>query len=266
VGCTPFDAPEDSSDRGFFRSTCAIAVAPTGYQFAVTEQDSTITVYETATGTIRRQLCGHRNMIEQLVFTPDGLRLVSISHDLTGLVWDVSPPKPGTRTALTETERRQRWNALGSSDGQAAHRAMGELAADPVEAVATVKANLKWTPPPSDDEVDRLIAELDAEVFAARQSAAHELDRLGGLAVPRVRDTLARVKSAEVRRRLEGFLGQNDRPCRMTGCRLQERRALELLEAVRTADARRVLEAVAAGGDTSLARDAAAALKRLEGK
>jgi hypothetical protein len=69
-----------------------------------------------------------------------------------------------------------------------------------------------------------------------------------------------------VRRRLEGFLGQNDRRGRMTGCRLQERRALELLEAVRTPDARGVLEALAGGEDTPLARDAAAAVKRLAGK
>src|SRR5262249_40887790 len=143
---------------------------------------------------------------------------------------------------------------------------MGELAADPVEAVATVKAHLKWTPPPSNDDVDRLVAQLDAEAFAARKAAAHELDRLGGLAVPRGRETPPRVQSAEVRRRLEGFLGENDRPGRLTGCRLQERRALELLEAVRTADARGALEQMAGGGDNSLARDAAAALKRLDGK
>src|SRR5262249_13286502 len=265
VGCTPFDSPEGANEARF-RTTFALAVAPTGYQFAVDEQDSTITLYETATGAVRRQFRGHRNQIEQLAFTPDGQRLVSVSHDLTGLVWDVSPPKPATRVPWTDAGRRQRWDDLGSSDGQAAYRAMGELAADPAEAVATLKAHLKYTPPPSDYDVDRLVARLDAEAFAAREAAARELDRLGGLAVRRVRETLPRVQSAEVRRRLEGFLGLNDRPGRVTGCRLQERRALELLEAVRTAEARGALEGLAGDGDTPLSRDAAAARKRLEGK
>src|SRR5262249_30777286 len=93
IGCTPFDSPEGANEARF-RATFALAVAPTGYQFAVVEQDSTITVYETATGAIRRQLHGHRNQIEQLAFTPEGLRLLSVDMTRPGSCGTAAPPTP----------------------------------------------------------------------------------------------------------------------------------------------------------------------------
>jgi hypothetical protein len=259
-GSFPFPDPTGATE---VRYTWTLAVAPTGYQVAVAEQDNTLTVYELASGAVRRRLRGHRNQVQQLAFTPDGLRLVSVSQDGTGLVWDVGLPKPAAPVAPTDADRRARWAALGSDDGAAAHRAMGELAADPAAAVAVVRANLKPTPAPADAEIDKLIAGLDAEAFADREAAARDLDRLGRLAAPRVKDRLPRVESAEARKRLGEFLARHDRRDRLSGSRLQERRAVELLEALATPGASAALRSLADGGDAPLARDAAAALTRL---
>jgi hypothetical protein len=183
--------------------------------------------------------------------------------DLTGLVWDVSPPRPAAPGKLQESERRSRWDALGSADGRVAYQAMGELAADPAAAVETAKANLKATPAPTDAKVDRLVAKLDSAVFAEREAASRALGQLGALAVPRARQALPHAGSAEVRRRLEEFLRVHDRADRLTGYRLGERRAVELLEALGTPGARAFLASLAGGGRTTLAQDAAAAARRL---
>jgi hypothetical protein len=266
---TPFAAPFTSGERQHHgRSTSALALAPTGYQVAVAERDGSeyvITLYETGSGAIRRQLRGHRNLIKQLVFTRDGAKLVSVSRDLNGLVWDVAPPRPPAAVALSEADRRRCWDALTSPNGETAYRAMGELIADPAGTVAFLKVDLKPTPAPSDADVDRLIERLDASTFAEREAAFRELNDLGRAAVPRVRDRLPRVP-LEVRQRLEKFLQEHDRGGRLTGVRLRERRAVELLEAIRSADAEGVLKVLAESGNTPLARDAVAAARRLRSK
>ena len=62
-----------------------------------------------------------------------------------------------------------------------------------------------------------------------------------------VRNRLPRVTSAEVRQRLEEFLKQHDRPGRLSGYRLREVRAVELLEAIATPEAIAVLVGLAVG-------------------
>jgi RNA polymerase sigma factor (sigma-70 family) len=260
---TPFAAP---SPQAQMRYAANLAMAPTGYQFAVAEVfrgDYAITVYETASGAIRRQLRGHRNLVSQLAFTPDGQRLISASRDGTGLVWDVAPPRPEATVALSEVDRRRCWNALAAADDAAAYRALGELAADSVGTVAFLKANLKPKPAPSDAEIDRLIERLDAADFAERDAASKELHRFGTLAIARVRDRLRQITTLEVRRRLQTFLQEHEwRGC-LTGSALRERRAIELLETIGTPPALAVLKTLAESGNTPVARDAAAAATRL---
>jgi hypothetical protein len=259
---TPFDPPDPAARDRWVR---AVAVSPTGAQVVAVESDRSLTVYETASGAIRRRLVGHRDTVGQLAFTPDGTRLISVSHDGTGLVWDMVPPRPTARGALSNADRQKRWAALLSADAEAAHRAMGELAADPPGSVDFLKAHLKSTPVPSDADLDRLLAGLGATAFADREAASRDLDALGSLAVSKVRDKLGAVKSAEVRQRLDEFLKRHDRPGRTTGARLREIRAVELLEVIGTADAKVLLEQLA-NGDSPLARAAAAAAKKADGK
>ena len=247
-------------------SVTVSALSPDGCQFAaVGGGDGTVTVYETATGRVRRTLRGDAAYVRGLTFAPDGRRLVSFT-DLSGLVWDVTPPRPDHPVVLSPVELDRAWADLTSADAPAAHRAMGALVADPA-GVPAVGDRLRPPAAPTDAEVDALIAGLDAAGFADRQAAGAKLDALGERAARRVREKLSAAGSAEVRQRLEEFLERHARADRLTGPRLRERRSVELLEAAGTPAARAVLAKLAAGpaGDP-LARDAAAAVARLGGR
>src|SRR5262249_47604561 len=81
--------PGFKSSNGYHRTT-AQAFSSNSTLFAAAQNDGSICVYELATGQIVRTLRGHRGEIPQLAFTSDGRRLVSVSRDMTGLVWDTS--------------------------------------------------------------------------------------------------------------------------------------------------------------------------------
>ncbi|MBX9625488.1 MAG: PQQ-binding-like beta-propeller repeat protein, partial [Gemmataceae bacterium] len=195
-------SPFENPDRNEYRATHAPAVAPNGYQVAVAEFDRSVTVYELATGVIRQRLRGHRNDVNQLAFTPDGRRLVSVSTDGTGLVWDVGPPAPAGPVGTSDADRQKRWEALGSADPATAEMARGEWAADPAGLVAVAERLLKPAPPPTDAEVDALVDRLGADEFADREAAARALDRFGPDAARRANERLPGVASPEARRRL----------------------------------------------------------------
>jgi RNA polymerase sigma factor (sigma-70 family) len=261
---TPFAAP-DSQAR--LRFADRIAMAPTGHQLAVAEvfeKDYSITVYETATAAVRQRLRGHRNSIEQLAFTPDGLRLVSASRDGTALVWDVSPPRPTIPPALSPAQRSKLWETLNSVNAEQAYQAMGQLATEPAVTAAFLQATLKPMRTPADEDIDRLVAALDSTSFAKREAAFQKLDAFGSLAVPRVRHCLTQGPGLEMRRRLEAYLKRHDQPAPIvTGPRLRERRCVELLEGLGSVEAVAVLETWSRLPGTPLAQNAAAALRRL---
>jgi hypothetical protein len=141
---------------------------------------------------------------------------------------------------------------------------MADLAAAPDRAVALVRRELKpRRAAPTDDQLDRMFADLDSEDFATRVKASRRLAEYGESAVPGVRKRLARAVSLEVRRRTEQFLDRFDPPTPAPD-RLRQLRAIELLEAIATPAAREVLSELAKGAaEAPLSRDAAAALERL---
>jgi RNA polymerase sigma factor (sigma-70 family) len=239
-----------------------IAIGPGGYQVAVAEVDNSITVYETASGKIRHRFFGHRNEVTALGFAPGGQRLISASRDGTGLVWNVSPTPFLKSKPETRGNQSKNWSDLTSSDGATAFRAMGELFADPNVTVDWIKSHLKCVALPTDPETEALLAELGDDSFRKRQAASNRLEKFGALAIPYVRKSIKSVHSAEVRQRLTDFINLTDKPGILTGDRLRERRAVELLEAIATPEARAVLRRWADGA-APLCKDCADALKRI---
>jgi WD40 repeat protein len=71
-----------------------LAIAPNGRLLAAPDPNGAIWLYDLATGQARRKLAGHPRTVSSLAFTPDSRTLVSVSHDQTGLVWDVSRDAP----------------------------------------------------------------------------------------------------------------------------------------------------------------------------
>jgi WD40 repeat protein len=246
-----------------------VALSPDGRTLATALDGRAITLFEVATGKVRRQLpAGHRGDVTSLTFTADGRWLISASRDQTALVWDVSlaAGKTAPAAAWTAAEKDKLWGTLTSAEAGPAYDAMTRLAADADAAVALVRGRLKPAASPEDAVFGRLLADLDSPAFAARTRATAELDRWGDAVVPGVLARWRVTEALESRRRLEQFLDKHDRGV-PSAERLRELRALELLEQIGSAEARALLRELAGGVSTvRLTRDAAAALRRLEGR
>ena len=130
--------------------------------------------------------------------------------------------------------------------------------------MALLRRELKPVPAaPTNDQLDRLFADLDSEDFTTREKASRRLAEWGELAVPGVRKRLAKPQSAEVRKRAQEFLDRFDPP-EPSPDRLRRLRAVELLEGMATPAARDVLSELAkAAAEAPLTLEASAALERL---
>jgi hypothetical protein len=140
---------------------------------------------------------------------------------------------------------------------------MANLAGAPAEAVDLIRRHIHAVPKLSVEALGRTLRRLDAEEFPEREAASRELDRLGAVAVPRVKALLAEGTSAERKRRLEAFTAEHDRG-ELAADVLRSLRAVEILETIGTPVARKILGELAGGEPTAaLTRDAAAAVRRV---
>jgi HEAT repeat protein len=116
---------------------------------------------------------------------------------------------------------------------------------------------------PSKERLARLIADLDSGQFDVRRKAAAELQRLGELAGPALRQALAGRPSPEVRRSVGPLLAQLEHD-QHSPERLRGLRAVAVLEHVGTPAARQALEGLSHGAEGArLTEEARAALARL---
>ena len=128
------------------------------------------------------------------------------------------------------------------------------MAADLVERLAAI-VGAQW-----------LVRDLDANRFAVRQAASRKLRALGLDAAPALCQALHDQPSLELRARVQDILAALPTRGRLVlGSRaLREARALQVLEAIGSAEARRALGALAEGAaGPLLAQEAKASLERL---
>jgi RNA polymerase sigma factor (sigma-70 family) len=262
------DESRPGFDKEFGRKVDAVAVSPDGRLLATSEGafsgDASVWLYEAATARLLKKLTGHRRQVTDLAFTPDGRRLVSVSQDQTGLVWDVTLPALGGAEAGKPTDARlaEAWDRLDAPDPRLAYIGMATLAAAPAEAVPFLRTRLRPAPVPGDADLDRLVRQLDAEAFEDREKASAELERFGPNAVAGVKARLEKVTSKEVRARLSRFLGRYEGP-EPSPYHLRFVRGVAVLEALGRADARSLLAELAKGpADDVLAREAREAIRR----
>jgi WD40 repeat protein len=226
------------------------------------EDSYTILVLERVSGQEVRRIDVPQVMAWSLAFAPDGRSLATGGADSTILLWDLTGrPRPAQFTA---EELGKLWTELGET-ATTADRAGWVLAAAPGQAVPLLRERLRPVPAPDRQRVARLVADLDREDFAVRDRATRELARLGELARPALAKAQAARPSPEARRRLGDLLEHLDRP--ITGSEaLRALRAVDVLERIGTAEARRVLQALAEGAvEARLTQEAEASLQRLAG-
>jgi eukaryotic-like serine/threonine-protein kinase len=74
-----------------------LAFSLDGQTLATADNTSTITIWDSRTGRVQRQLRGHNRLVSYLAFSPDGKKLASASWDSTVVVWDLATGRPTTR-------------------------------------------------------------------------------------------------------------------------------------------------------------------------
>jgi hypothetical protein len=243
-----------------------MTLSPDGRTLAVAAWAETILLFEPASGQERGRFGGHRDAVWSLAFSPDGRLLASGSLDYTALVWDVTGLCPDGNWSARDAppgEVERLWSDLAGADGPRAHRAVWKMAAAAGQSVPFLAGRLRPVARAEDERLARLIGELDSDHFAVRRRAQQELEQLGELAEPALRRALAGRPSPEVRRRQEALLtGVEARTWPPEQLRVL--RGVEVLEHIATAQARRVLQALAEGAPAArLTQEARASLERL---
>jgi RNA polymerase sigma factor (sigma-70 family) len=213
------------------------------------DRDNSVHVWEAATGRLIRRFDGHHSCVASLAFSADGRTLASGAGDSTVLLWDVTGGRTnGPRQALTPRRLNACWTALQNEGASEAYDAVWTLVAGPEQAIPFLSEHLRPAVAPEAKVVARLLAELDGKEFALRQRATADLAHFGDTIVPALRRALEGQPSPELRRRVEDLLGQ---ATGWTPERLRTHRAIQALEHIGTSEARRLLDALAAGAPGS---------------
>lgn len=231
----------------------------------VDQTDQSIVVWDWLAEKELARFQGHLRPVNCLSFAPDGRTLASGSSDRTVLLWDLrqllkeSKTPPARKTEELDDKRLGAlWNDLASEDAALAFQAIWKLA-EKKQGVPYLRA----IPVVGDEQLARLVADLDSDRFDTRDKASAELEKLGVRAEVALRKVMAGKPSLETGRRVERLL-QRLLALPLPAEEIQAVRGVEALELAGTPEARQALEAVAAGAPGVLrTKEARAALQRL---
>jgi len=243
----------------------ALAVSAAARRLATAGAGGAVLLWDDSGKQERRFSAG--GAVNALAFSPDGKQLATAGADgviLWNLARDEKPLPPDFKLSAKELESR--WADLASNDGGKAYTAMRLLRADPPRSLPFLQKHL--TPKdagPDPKKVKQLIADLDADEFKKRESAAKELEDLGEAVEPALREALAAKPSLEVTRRLERLLKRlEEQRQTLTAEQQRDVRAVRVLEQVGTPEAKKLLGALSKkASGWWVKREARAALDRL---
>lgn len=252
-----------------------MSFTPDGRRLLIADEED-LTVWDTDTGAKLHQ----RRQPKEMTASPD-LFLIGGQHyhpsplvilprsrlatSTTGgdiLIWDLtaalrSPPRPADKREDRSLDAL--WADL-AGDAPKAHRAIYRMATTPAETVAFLKDHIQL-PAVDTRRVERLLADLDGDSFAARQAAARELTRRHYRIEPMLRRALEGKPSLELRRRVQTILATAKKP---QAGDLRRLRAIAVLERIGSPEARRILKILSESAAAPETREAKAALWRLE--
>jgi WD40 repeat protein len=245
-----------------------LAFSPDGRYLATAQHTPEISLWDLRDGRKVSRLAGHQGGVVSLLFAPDGKHLFSGGTDTTALTWDLTRlalPEPARAAALPAPALDALWADLAGKDAARAFEAIRKLSASPDQALTLLKGRMRPATPPDPKRLARLLADLNSDRFELRRQAQSDLEGLGELAEPALRQALASDPSLELRHRLERLLDNLSGPVRLAG-QVRDLRAVELLEMLGSPEARQLLQALAGGApEARLTREARGTLRRLAG-
>lgn len=241
-----------------------IAFSSDGRTLATASMDKTVRLWDVALGKEIGRLEGHTDWVQSVAFSPDGQMLVSCGVDQTARVWDVSriTQRPRVSKERSAAELEADWKDLGG-DAAKAYAAVDRLVSSPEGGVPFLGKRLQTSAAVDTKPIEQLVAKLGDDEFQIRERATKDLEAMADRAAPTLRKALAINPSPEVRQRLVALLSRVDGvgPSSETA---REIRAVEVLEAIGTPKARKLLETLAAGPPgTHLMLEAKASTDRL---
>jgi hypothetical protein len=244
-----------------------LAFAPDGLTLVGGDRHGNLHLWDVASGSDLCMRQAHRAGVTALAFDRAGRLLASGSVDTTILLWDTRAlpfAKPPPPAVISPVEVEQLWCDLAGDDAIAAQRAMRRLVAGAEQTVPYLGGRLQPALFMPRAQIDLLVPDLDSEEYAVRQRATDILSKQGERGARALRDALAKAKpSLEFRRRAETLLTSLEAYIPSSEA-LRSLRAVAVLEGIDNAEARRVLDNLAAGAPEAwLTREAQAALDRL---
>ena len=109
------DAPDKAAEiEGHKSSVWAVAFSPNGEVLATGSYDSTVSLWDVASGKLRNSADSHKNWVTCLTFSPDGATLATGSEDTTVKLWDVAS---GNEKATLEGHKGTVRTVIFSPDG-----------------------------------------------------------------------------------------------------------------------------------------------------
>jgi WD40 repeat protein len=242
-----------------------LALSNDNKRIAIGSPAGRVTVLDVASGEPIVIFGGHEGPVSGLVFTSDGKRLVSTSHDGTAIVWEV-PDKPQrarpTEAAVSSFD--EAFRLLGSADPAQAQRGLEYLYRNPAEAVKQTATRIPAPAATPAAKLKQFIEDLSNDDYPTREAAVKELEKFGGEASPLLQEVMRSSQNAEARKLAGELLSKLEAPA-IRADDLKILRIVEAMECLGTPEARAQLEKWAAGPvGHRLTVEAAAAMERLK--
>jgi hypothetical protein len=245
------------------RPAAGAAFSQDGRLLAQGRINSSVSIWELSTGKEVSQFKGHTGIVDSVAFAPDGKSIATGSRDTTGLVWEL--PKPAAAKTPPDVNLETRWKELAGEDAAKAYEAIWAMAGAPAPTIAFLKDHLRPALVADLEQIARLVADLDSEEFDRRKKASTDLEKIGEAASTYLRKVLEGDPSTEVRRRIEEVLKKTD-AATPRGEALRTLRAIEVLEAIGSPEAKAVLQILAKGmPEAAITRAAQGAMERIKG-
>jgi RNA polymerase sigma factor (sigma-70 family) len=201
---------------------------------------------------------------QTLAFFPDGRRLATGMMDGTVLVWELTPetwPKMGLPQHLDRRQLDAAWADL-AGDARKGHRTIYTLAGVPKQALPFLAEHLRPVAAVEAKRVEKLLTDLDSDQFAVREAATKELTDMGRQIEPALQRVLENKPSLEMRNRVRAI--QESLRGVPPAATLRTLRAIRVLEAMGTEEARQLLRKLADGAaGVRETHEAKGALQRL---